>query len=531
VSLGLHNLDPELTKTDAQKQREREDKAVRLDNWSHIDIHRWSDYPEVDALVEYVFALMTSLEGFTGKSNVRKRHIKVILVNLYSNYLEDSARFTGYFRMVSKYRRRGRYNRLGISKSTIKVVDDFLALGLIEHVKGHYAREGKRQSHVSRMKAESNLIRMFKAYGWHELMVGKAANTESIILRLRSGINGPQVDLDYRDTDETRKMRKGLCRYNNLLRRTFVDIPEFPREGVLSSSRSRMVKINRTNKFVRRVFNNGSWEDGGRFYGPWWQNVPKLWREKIRINDEQTIEWDYSGLHIILLYALKGLNYWEVDSRDPYKLAGGEQEESLRALLKIVLLVVVNSKDIKEALKGINWHIHQTVEQHIWIKEEQIEIKDVVNEFVERHKPIEEYFFSAMGVRLQYLDSVIAEKVIKELTLRNIPCLAIHDSFITTRQEEQYLEEAMEMAIEEGVVEIVGTEVTNKMKRNLLSSEVIPWKRLKRLHGPKQDRRLLDKYWEEQREWVIGLENGKFPEYRERLARHQSYSWEEVYYQ
>ena len=125
-------------------------------------------------------------------------------------------------------------------------------------------------------------------------------------------------------------------------------------------------------------------------------------------------------------------------------------------MLKIVLLVVVNSKDIKEALKGINWHIHQTVEQHIWIKEEQIEIKDVVNEFVERHKPIEEYFFSAMGVRLQYLDSVIAEKVIKELTLRNIPCLAIHDSFITTRQEEQYLEEAMEMAIEEGVVEIVG---------------------------------------------------------------------------
>ena len=73
----------------------------------------------------------------------------------------------------------------------------------------------------------------------------------------------------------------------------------------------------------------------------------------------------------------------------------------------------------------------------------------------------------------------IAELVINELTTKEIPCLAIHDSFITTRQEEQHLEVAMEKAIERGVQEILGTEVSNRMKRSHREEEVIPWKRLK----------------------------------------------------
>ena len=28
-----------------------------------------------------------------------------------------------------------------------------------------------------------------------------------------------------------------------------------------------------SNKFVRRIFNNGTFEEGGRFYGGWWQRI------------------------------------------------------------------------------------------------------------------------------------------------------------------------------------------------------------------------------------------------------------------
>ena len=89
----------------------------------------------------------------------------------------------------------------------------------------------------------------------------------------------------------------------------------------------------------------------------------------------------------------------------------------------------------------------------------------------------------------------------------------------------------MNRAIERGVQEILGTEVSNRMKRSLKEEEVIPWKRLKLLNRPFEDREKLDDYWEEQREWVIGLENGKYPEYVLRLDRHRSATWAENYYQ
>ena len=150
-----------MTKTDAEIQREREEKAVRLDNWSRLDIHRWSEDPKVDEVVEKVYGLMKSLQGFSGKSNIQKKHLKVILLNLYSNYLEDPQKYTGFYRMESKYRPSGRYNKLEITKTTIKVVDCLLALDLIHHERGHYFRQTSGDSHMSRMRAKPSLVRIF----------------------------------------------------------------------------------------------------------------------------------------------------------------------------------------------------------------------------------------------------------------------------------------------------------------------------------------------------------------------------------
>ena len=112
---------------------------------------------------------------------------------------------------------------------------------------------------MSRIRATARLIEVFNKHGWVELSVERAANTECIILRDTDPAGTGVVELDYEDTDDTRRMREELCRYNNFLRSTSVDFPEFPEEGVLSSSGSKMFRINQTNKFVRRIFNNGSW--------------------------------------------------------------------------------------------------------------------------------------------------------------------------------------------------------------------------------------------------------------------------------
>ena len=52
---------------------------------------------------------------------------------------------------------------------------------------------------------------------------------------------------------------------------------------------------------LHRVFNRASFSQGGRFYGPWWQNIPSELRADITINGIQTVEMDYPRLHPTLM--------------------------------------------------------------------------------------------------------------------------------------------------------------------------------------------------------------------------------------
>ena len=80
------------------------------------------------------------------------------------------------------------------------------------------------------------------------------------------------------------------------------------------------------------IFNNSSWECGGRLYcqslkGYNYQNIRKTERLRITINGSQTVQPDYSGLHIHMLYAELGVQFDQApyiyyDKRKaPYKQA------------------------------------------------------------------------------------------------------------------------------------------------------------------------------------------------------------------
>jgi hypothetical protein len=67
-----------------------------------------------------------------------------------------------------------------------------------------------------------------------------------------------------------------------------------------------------------------------------------------------------------------------------------------------------------------------------------------------KHEPIARHFFTGIGLRLQYRDAGIAEKVMMHFARQGIPCLCIHDSFIVHRRYAGELEHVMrEVALEE----------------------------------------------------------------------------------
>jgi hypothetical protein len=197
---------------------------------------------------------------------------------------------------------------------------------------------------------------------------------------------------------------------------------------------------------------------GGRFYGPWYQGIPEEYRAKILINGNPTLEIDYSGYHPRILYALKGLTLPE----DPYNLEEYPQTEEMRKFLKGMLLSIVNAKDEKDACAGIRGQRFDDIKKaKRWgIEVKPIGIEPLTNErllpvmkqLMERHKPIEEFFYSEKGSYLQWLDSQIAEAVMLYFAdTFNQPCLPIHDSFIVDFRLLGFLEDIMQAYFEQAL--------------------------------------------------------------------------------
>ena len=130
------------------------------------------------------------------------------------------------------------------------------------------------------------------------------------------------------------------------------------------------------------------------------------------------------------MYALEGIDYWKADGGDPYRLEDLEQSDRMRALLKLVLLFTINAKSRKSTLSALRKEINFDNDTYGWVREENVSLEGLIDAFADRHKPIEKYFFSNAGIRLQKLDSDIAEYIINWFTRADIPILCIHDSFV-----------------------------------------------------------------------------------------------------
>lgn len=430
-----------------QPTNEKVEKAKILDNWALLDLNLWSDTPQVDSIVRQVFEYIKKTHNLSSRPNIQMRNLKVVLLNLHAVCQQDPQKYVGVHRGKPYYAKLpDRYNRKGVKHSIIKTIDAMEAKRLVELERGHYDRSGKRRGHISRMRATSLMKPLFDILTATPYLHLRAPDTECIVLRKADPSAKKNVDVPYQDDAQTIDMRRQLTAYNNLLMKTYIDVPSFPQNGITSTSGAHRVYLDRNAKFVRRIFNNGTWNNGGRFYGGWWQRIPKEWRNKIVIHTNATVEIDYSGLHIVLLYAREGINFDKSVGGDPYHLQGYANNERFRSLLKLVLLTAINAANLTKAVQATNWAINTDMSTWEWVRHEHIDLKKLLNDFGNQHRPIKKYFFSGSGMWLQRIDGIIAELVINRFTDMIKVALCIHDSFVVAQTDESLLRKTMEEA-------------------------------------------------------------------------------------
>jgi len=422
-----------------------------------LDVHRWSDHPMAKKLRDAVWnqyfkdAFPEGGKGNRAKSEPKKQ-FKVLLLDLYVAWLEDPELSIGVGMSNSAYKENARYNALFISAKMLDVVNRAYEVGLIDKLTG---TESSRKT--TRVRASALLVDIFNKTKLTVFdMTQKPPQKEVIVLSRNDYINGKKkrVEVDYSDSDfePIIKMRQQLEEYNALLWKTFIDIPtkiepfiEQPywdkKAGEIKTKR---VRLSQDNKFVRRVFYRADWNLGGRFHGGWWQSIKEDWRKQIYINDESTVEQDYSGLHINLLYGLQGLQ----PQQDPYLLDNllGLDAKQQRKIIKGLVLMGINAKSPRKAFSAFRQQ-QETGSLEKSLKDKQLQL--LLDAFKEKHPAIADSVCTDMGVELMNVDGKITASVINHFTKKNIPILTIHDSYIVQNKYSGELKSVMDKFVAE----------------------------------------------------------------------------------
>ena len=164
-----------------------------------LDVHRISDYPEVQRMITYLFDEMKS-SGLIGKSPRKKilKHLKVVVLDLYVAYLHDPLVYLGYSRRRDDYSGASRLGQLYLGyRPMIRVVDGLLDLGYLEHHKG-FQDQASGRGYLSRMRATPALIELIEKRNVTPFMVSYDLD-ETVILR-----DTEDNDLSFPETEETR---------------------------------------------------------------------------------------------------------------------------------------------------------------------------------------------------------------------------------------------------------------------------------------------------------------------------------------
>ncbi|HEX7857494.1 MAG TPA: hypothetical protein VF503_27750 [Sphingobium sp.] len=177
-----------------------------------------------------------------------------------------------------------------------------------------------------------------------------------------------------------------------------------------------------------RVFSEGGFRSGGRFYGGFWQALRKADRKRLLIDGEETVELDFQACHIRMCYQIDGAPL--PADYDPYTIPGIAPQH--RGAVKGLLLRWLGS--------GPSSRIRRPEALADWSRKDYDRFRQRITD---AHPQITSWTRAGHWATLQWFDSRIADAIMADLTAQGIPCLPVHDSFIVPLSAEQAARDAM----------------------------------------------------------------------------------------
>ncbi len=323
------------------------------------------------------------------KDKLRDTYRQLLLNVIYNSIRRV---YTGVPRGKHAYAPDSYWRSLGLTYSfTVAALDRLVTDGYLEQQHGFLDRKsgiGK----LTRIYAKDKLADEINAYAIAE-HVHLSHEAEALVFRdFKEG--DPLLDRDHPDLQRLRVINDFLNGYNWL------------QKGP-----------------IRLIYNSDPLQ-GGRVYTRF-QNLKRRLRAEMRISGRPVVELDYKANHLAMLIALAG----EELPSDPYLDISVKTGQSRDKVKKFITVSISASSEEKAFAACRQYGINRDL-------------------FVTLRNATSELFpgvplFVGIGKSMQSLEGQVALDIMAEGANAGIPVLPVHDSFITTVENELWLREQM----------------------------------------------------------------------------------------
>ncbi|MDC1382390.1 hypothetical protein N8500_02785 [Candidatus Puniceispirillum sp.] len=302
-------------------------------------------------------------------------------------------------------------------KQTMAAYDGLIKLGMIRQTQQGYFNRETLEGSITRFVANDELLSILSEIK-EDPFKAILPDLSSQFIVLQDKVDGQKKQIDYLNTPHVNGMRDNLLVINKCLKAHYPDIRIKDEEWlpvqkrIMADPDKRPIDL--TRRKLVRIFSEGRFDKGGRFYRGWWENVPREYRKYITIDGKRTNEYDYSQLNPHMVYILRSK---ELGSEDAYgRVFDGEHrdlvKEAFNAMIQAKTPLLKEPKDIDLSEVDFDWpFLRQAI--------------------LDSHKPIQDMFFNGHGNYLHYIDSVMAEDIMLKFVKTDfVPVLPVHDSFI-----------------------------------------------------------------------------------------------------
>jgi hypothetical protein len=263
---------------------------------------------------------------------------------------------------------------------------------------------------------------------WSELRYED--NPEVLILRgPKDRATGLSGEIEYPESRFTRSIRKQVQNINGHLQNAPIIVLTDPLAETDDGQ-----PIDPTRRTVRRIFNNGSWGQGGRLYGGFWETMRREDRQRLlRIGTSSCPEGqavsnvDYGQLFTRLAYLEVGQQPPDGDLYDIKR--DGQNRDGWKRLVNVLLLTDRPLRNWPEGV--VNEFSPGTA------------LREAVDAVYQRHAAIAPLFGCGAGLRLMRRESDVLIEVVRRLFACGITALPLHDSVLVAKSEATTAEAVM----------------------------------------------------------------------------------------